>query len=189
MPKLWEDTVEAHREAVRSATIDTAAALVASHGLRGVTMSRIASEAGIGRATLYKYFADVEAILAAWHERHVSAHLAEFHGLAGRDAPISDRLKDVLTAYASRQHEQPSGELAWRLHQSEHVAHAKQHVQSFVAALLREGVEAGEIRDDVAVEEQASFCCHALSAAPEANSKAAVRRLVGLVLDSVSVRD
>lgn len=34
-----------------------------------MTMSRIAEEIGIGRATLYKYFPDVEAILLAWHER------------------------------------------------------------------------------------------------------------------------
>ena len=37
--------------------------MVAAHGLASVTMSRIAEETGIGRATLYKYFSDVEAIL------------------------------------------------------------------------------------------------------------------------------
>ncbi len=35
----------------------------------------LAAETGIGRATLYKYFSDVEAILAAWHARHVARHL------------------------------------------------------------------------------------------------------------------
>jgi len=75
MPKLWDETIEAHRRAVRDATLDTAAALVAERGLRAVTMSQIAEETGIGRATLYKYFPDVEAILVAWHERHISAHL------------------------------------------------------------------------------------------------------------------
>ena len=49
----------------------TTTALVAQHGLHAVTMSRIAEEAGIGRATLYKYFKDVEAILFAWHDRQV----------------------------------------------------------------------------------------------------------------------
>jgi AcrR family transcriptional regulator len=47
----------------RKAILDTTAALVAEGGLLSVTMSRIAEEAGIGRATLYKYFPDVEAIL------------------------------------------------------------------------------------------------------------------------------
>ena len=63
MPKLWSGTLETHRREVRTAVIAATAALVADHGLRGVTMSRIASEAGIGRATLYKYFPDVETIL------------------------------------------------------------------------------------------------------------------------------
>ena len=65
MPKLWTVTIEEHRRAVRDATLDTTAALVAERGLASVPMSRIARDTGIGRATLYKYFPDVEAILAA----------------------------------------------------------------------------------------------------------------------------
>src|SRR5262245_31521975 len=58
VPKLWTETIEAHRRAVRDATLDIAAALAAEHGLASVTMSRIAEETGIGRATLYKYYPD-----------------------------------------------------------------------------------------------------------------------------------
>ena len=83
MPKLWTETIEEHRRAVHGATLDTTAALVAEHGLASVTMSRIAAETGIGRATLYKYFPDVEAILAAWHARHVARHME--HLAAVRD--------------------------------------------------------------------------------------------------------
>jgi len=72
---LWDDTIESHRRAVRDTTLDAAAALVAEHGLASVTMSEIAERTGIGRATLYRYFPDVEAILLAWHERQVSSHL------------------------------------------------------------------------------------------------------------------
>ena len=71
VPKLWSETIESHRSAVREATLDTTAALVAEHGLRSVTMSQIAEQTGIGRATLYKYFPDVDSILVAWHERQV----------------------------------------------------------------------------------------------------------------------
>jgi AcrR family transcriptional regulator len=56
MPKLWNETIEAHRREVRDAILDNTAALVAEHGLLSVTMSQIAEETGIGRATLYKYF-------------------------------------------------------------------------------------------------------------------------------------
>ena len=54
MPKLWTETIDEHRRAVRDATLDATGALVAEHGLASVTMSRIAEETGIGRATLYK---------------------------------------------------------------------------------------------------------------------------------------
>jgi AcrR family transcriptional regulator len=40
-------------------------------------MSDIAEATGIGRATLYKYFLDLETILSAWHQRQVEAHLAD----------------------------------------------------------------------------------------------------------------
>jgi AcrR family transcriptional regulator len=53
VPKLWTDTVDEHRRAVRDATLDATARLVAEHGLASVTMSKIATETGIGRATLY----------------------------------------------------------------------------------------------------------------------------------------
>ena len=52
MPRLWNETIEAHRAAVRDAILESTWALVDEHGLRSVTMSQIAEKAGIGRATL-----------------------------------------------------------------------------------------------------------------------------------------
>jgi AcrR family transcriptional regulator len=59
--------VETHRQEVREAILDATGSLVQSRGLLAVTMSDIAEATGIGRATLYKYFPDVETILSAWH--------------------------------------------------------------------------------------------------------------------------
>ena len=67
VPRLWNETIEAHRRAVRDAILDTTWALVCEYGLRSVPMSQIDGETGIGRATLSKYFPDVEARLPAWH--------------------------------------------------------------------------------------------------------------------------
>ncbi|HZA21251.1 MAG TPA: helix-turn-helix domain-containing protein, partial [Dehalococcoidia bacterium] len=80
--------------------LDTTAALVAEHGLASVTMSQIAEETGIGRATLYKYFSDVEAILVAWHDRQVTGHLAHLVELRNQVGDASERLRTVLEAYA-----------------------------------------------------------------------------------------
>jgi AcrR family transcriptional regulator len=185
MPKLWNDTIEAHRRAVRDATLDTTAALVAEHGLRSVTMSQIAESTGIGRATLYKYFPDVETILLAWHEREVAGHLGQLAEARDQAGDARERLEAVLEAYAlitHQSHGRHDAELAAFLHQDEQVARAQQQLRSMVRDLLAEAAESGDVRADVAPDELASYCLHALAAASSLPSRAAVRRLVTVTL-------
>jgi AcrR family transcriptional regulator len=185
VPRLWDETIEAHRRAVRGATLDTTAALVAEHGLASVTMSQIAAETGIGRATLYKYFPDVEAILVAWHERHVAEHLQQLAQVRDQAGHPGQRLKAVLEAYALIVHQHHGSELAALLHRGAHVARAEHQLRDFVQDLLREGAASGEVRDDVAPEELAGYCLHAVAAARSLPSKAGVHRLVTVVLDGL----
>jgi len=182
MPKLWNDTIETHRREVRDATLDTTAALVAKHGLRSVTMSQIAEETGIGRATLYKYYPDVEAILVAWHERHVTSHLEQLSALRDRTGAASERLKSVLEAYALIRHQRHATELEVLLHRDEHIGRSKQHLIDLIRDLLIDTAKAGEVRNDVAASELASYCTHALAAAGSLPSRAAVNRLVTVTL-------
>lgn len=182
VPKLWNETIEAHRRAVRDAILDTAWVLVAEHGLLSVTMSQIAEEAGIGRATLYKYFPDVEAILLTWHERHVTGHLEHLAELRDQAGDARERLEAVLEAYALIQHKRHANELAALLHRGEHVAQAQQHLTDIIRDLLTEAVETSDIRGDIVPDELASYCLHALAAASSLPSEAAVRRLVTVTL-------
>ncbi len=179
VPKLWTQTIEEHRRAVHDATLDATAALIAEHGLASVTMSQIAEQAGIGRATLYKYFPDIEAILIAWHERQVSGHLEHLARIRDEGGDARERLEAVLEAYAVMTYERPHGtELTAMLHRGEHIDRAQQHLSDFIGDLLADAAKAGDIRDDVAPDELASYCLHALTAASTLPSKAAVRRLV-----------
>jgi len=185
MPKLWNETIEEHRRAVRDATIQTTAALVAEQGLRSVTMSQIAEETGIGRATLYKYFSDVESILHAWHERQVTGHLEYLAQVRDQAGDAGERLEAVLGAYAlisreSQRHH--DNELAAFLHRDQHVARAQQKLHHMIRDLLKEAADTGDVRDDVAPDELASYCIHALAAASRMPSKAGVRRLVEVTL-------
>jgi AcrR family transcriptional regulator len=185
VPKLWNQTIEAHRREVRDAILDTTAALVADHGLRSVTMSQIAEETGIGRATLYKYFSGVEPILLAWHERQISGHLEYLAEVRDQAGDPSERLRAVLEAYALISHERHGhhdSELAAFLHRDHQVARAQHQLRDMIRDLLTEGAKTGELRDDVAPEELASYCLHALTAASSLPSKAAVRRLVTVTL-------
>lgn len=185
VPKLWNETIEAHRREVREAILRTTAALVAEHGLRSVTMSQIAEDTGIERATLYKYFKDVETILLAWHERQIISHLEQLAEIRDQAGDAGGRLEAVLDAYALISHEtrqHHDTELGAFLHRDEHLARARQHLVEMIRDLLAEGAQACDIRDDVAPEELASYCLHALAAAGSLPSTAAVHRLVTITL-------
>jgi AcrR family transcriptional regulator len=155
------------------------------HGLLSVTMSRIAEATGIGRATLYKYFHDPEAILYAWHERQVTDHLAQLTQARDRAARPGERLAAVLEAYAllsRHQHGHHAPDLVALLHRGEHLTGVQQQVHDLVRDLLADAAQAGEVRGDIAPDELALYCLHALTAARSLPSQAAVRRLVTLTL-------
>lgn len=186
MPKLWQNSIDAHRDAVRDAALDATAALVAEHGLPAVTMSRVAQHAGIGRATLYKYFPDIQAVLDAWHQRQVQRHLTVLTQAGDRPGTTSHRLRAVLTAYAEATRHHHGHDLASLLHQGEHVVQAQQHLRALVADLLAEGAAAGEVRGDVSPDELATYCLHALTAAGAVSSAGAAERLVEVTMSGLS---
>jgi AcrR family transcriptional regulator len=189
VPKLWTKTIEAHRREVRGAVLDVTARLVDEHGLRAVTMSQIADEAGVARATLYKYFGDVDEILVAWHDRQIGAHVARLADAGAEPGRPAERLGAVLEAYAeaareSRRHHH--SELAAFLHRDGRVARAQRQVQDMIRDLVAEGAQAGELRDDIPPDELAVYCLNALGAGGSLPSKAAVRRLVSLTMDALT---
>jgi AcrR family transcriptional regulator len=186
VPKLWSETIDAHRHAVREAIIDATAAFVARHGLRAVTMSDVAHEAGIGRATLYKYFSDADAILRAWHDREVRGHVEQLTAARDRADGARERLEAVLDAYArlsNASHAAPhDADLAASLHRDERVASAQRDVRHLLMEVLEAAVATGDVRDDVPPDELAGYCLHALAAASRLRSKAAISRLVEVTI-------
>jgi AcrR family transcriptional regulator len=175
MPRLWNDTIETQPRKVRDAILETTAALVAKHGLRSVTMSQIAEDTGIGRATLYKYFPGVEEILLAWYQRQIAGHL-EYPLWDSRPGErFWERLEAALEAYALISHESHGDhdtELAAFLHRDQHVDRAQRQVHELIRDLLIEDAGRGDVRDDVAADERASYCLHA----PAASSSCRLRR-------------
>ena len=179
MPKLWNDTIETHRREVRNAILDSAWALAVEHVPSAVRMSEVAEKAGIGRATLYKYFPDVEAILAAWHERQINHHLEQLAEIRDKTDDPGRRLRAVLEGYAriqqrrAQHHNQPhGGELASLLHTYERVATAHRQIHCFIRDVLT----------DAKADELANYCLFALTAASTLSSEAALRRLVSVTL-------
>ena len=98
MPRIWADTLDTHRRQVNDAILDATAELIAEHGPLSVAMSAIAERAGIGRATLYKYFPDIESILLAWHARDFAEHLHRLRALSENDDMTLEDLAEFVRA-------------------------------------------------------------------------------------------
>lgn len=186
MPRLWNQTIGEHRRAVNDATLDAFAALMTSRGLASVTMSQVASAAGIGRATLYKYFPDIESILVAWHERQITTHLHLLeHARDAADSPAA-KLQAVLTAFALIQHDHHGTDLpAAFLHDGQHVTHARRQLHALISDLITACQQDGSIPPGIPAGELASYCLHALGAASTMPSQAAVRRLTTTTMNGL----
>jgi AcrR family transcriptional regulator len=181
--------VESHRQEVRGAILDAAGELVASEGLMAVRMSQVAEAAGIGRATLYKYFADVEEVFAAWHARQVGEHLAQLTTLANGPGEPAIRLRSALVAYGricQQRAKHGDDAMSAALHHSREVQQPERQLRDLLADLVAEAAASAAVRSDVPAPELASFCVHALTAAADIGSPARVETLVDLVWASLT---
>jgi AcrR family transcriptional regulator len=188
MPGLWDQSVQTHRRTVHDAVLDATAKLVDRRGLASVTMAGIATEAGIGRATLYKYFSDVDAVLLAWHQRHIADHLEQLATVRDRADGPAQRLHAVVQAYAGLRRHQPRGQIATNLHRGSHVDDAAHQLRAMLANVIADAATAGAARNDVPALELAVFCESALAAATELDTADGVERLVRVALAGLGAR-
>ncbi|MFI6428593.1 TetR/AcrR family transcriptional regulator [Promicromonospora sp. NPDC050880] len=188
MPKLWEESIDEHRRSVRDAITKAAWRLAEEHGPLSLTMSQVAGAAGIGRATLYKYFTDIESILVAHHARHVKDHLRALEDLSGGSKAPGARLVAVAEEYASicfhrRRH--ASADIGALVHRGPEVADAERRLHGVFADLIAQSAADGLVRTDLGPEELAAYCRRALDAAGEMRDLEGVARLTRVVLDGL----
>jgi AcrR family transcriptional regulator len=185
---LWEESIDGHRRAVREAITAAAWHFAEQHGPLALTMSQVAKAAGIGRATLYKYFTDVESILIAHHAQHVEGHLQALDELRRGPGPVGSRLVAVVRAYAAicfHRARHSSIDVSALVHRGPVVADAEDRLRGVFAQLIEEAVAEGLVREDVSSVELAEYCLHALAAAGEAADPDRVERLIRVVLDGL----
>jgi AcrR family transcriptional regulator len=188
VPKLWRETIGEHQEQVRGAILDAAEELAVSHGPLSLTMSKVAEATGIGRATLYKYFADVEAIMQAWHERHLRSHVEQMSRIADGPGDAFTLLEAVLLEYATALSHSHQGDLGAVLHRHAGMADAQRQLTDLLERLIAAAVRDGSVRSDVPVRELAAYCLHALAASRHRRRPGAARRLVDVTLDGLAGR-
>jgi hypothetical protein len=99
-----------------------------------------------------------------------------------------DRLEELGRSYAhicQMRERHGAEDLGRLLHRGDRVGQAEQQLHDLFQDLLSEAGAAGDVRDDVPVDELASYFVHALAAASGLTTEAAVRRLVDVTLDAV----
>ncbi|TDD89615.1 TetR/AcrR family transcriptional regulator [Actinomadura darangshiensis] len=196
--QIWPEMMESARQQLALHIGRTALGLVSERGLGGTTMSQLAKSAGVARATLYKYFPDVETAVVSY----ISAEVRRFQDeLAAQLARESDPRR-AIDLYIDRQVDYLDGAEhrdAGRLESAglSPAAHADlaghlASMRGMLAELLTAGVAAGALRPDLDVEVQTTLLLNLMNGARAALAgeqitsgrvKAAVKDLVhrGLV--------
>lgn len=184
MQGSWDNTVDGHRHAQREAIAAAAWGLAQEHGLFAVTMTQVAEAAKVSRPTLYKYFPDVESMLAAHHRRHVAAHVSELAAILDGPGSKGEHLERLVRAYAEICHRRARhGDVD--VDKLVHSAFELDAAESALVELFTRAIrDAGATGTGLAPPALAAYCVRALAAAADL-PHGKVAALARLVLDSL----
>jgi AcrR family transcriptional regulator len=169
-PDVWGGSLSAHRARQAEHIAHVAMGIIATDGIAGLSMSALAEGAGISRQTLYKYFPDIDAVLAAL----ATVGSAGIDELAARiEAQAGPRLGlrlfvAAMVESAAAGHPSPAALTAAlpadaRAAMREHEMEAEQ----LVVKLLRRGRDEGSFRADLDPELDGLIVYRAILAAHE----------------------
>ncbi|MEW5727917.1 MAG: TetR/AcrR family transcriptional regulator [Pseudomonadota bacterium] len=184
------------KDATYNAVVDVALRLFERDGFDGVTMERIAAEADVAKATLYRYFPVKEAILAAFVRRETARRRPDIEALIAAEPDTRRRLvvlyrcmaewfaanRTYLSRYITYRLASPGGYVPREEERSGFHHH--------LALVLAAGQRDGDVRADRPVNELAGAlgCLHLAAilrwlAEPESDLVATVEPMVSLFLE------
>jgi AcrR family transcriptional regulator len=144
--------------------------LLAEHGLAGVTMSAIASRAGIARQTLYNHFPDVDSIVAAAMAQHHHDDLQALDAMLATIPTATGRL-EYLVRHASVTAAEHGALPALHQGLSPSAQHAARQYDEQIRAMIRgalaRGRQTGELAPTIDPDLHAVLVHHLVDAAAE----------------------
>ncbi|MCP3994675.1 MAG: TetR/AcrR family transcriptional regulator [bacterium] len=150
MPKINAATIDEHKEQTRKALLDAAADSFVANGLGATSIGTLADEAGIARTTVYEYFPNKEAVLAALIDERLPPVVDQIvDGLP--DTSPANRLSEILRRSFTMVRNYPveatllfrvSRELPKR--QRDNAWSVFDRIRLEMVRLCREGIESGE---------------------------------------------
>ena len=96
------DSVSARLADNRRAILNAARDLVAEGGFAAAQMTEVARKAGVATGTLYRYFPSKEELCRQVFREVSAREMNVLASIAAEDRPAADRLRDVLTTFATR---------------------------------------------------------------------------------------
>mgnify|MGYP000262360395 CR=1 FL=1 len=96
------DSVSARLADNRRAILNAARDLVAEGGFAAAQMTEVARKAGVATGTLYRYFPSKEKLCQQVFHEVSAREMSVLISIAAEDRPVADRLRDVLTTFATR---------------------------------------------------------------------------------------
>ncbi|MFI9560648.1 TetR/AcrR family transcriptional regulator [Nonomuraea endophytica] len=96
MPRISAATIGEHRAQTQDRILQAVSRLSRVHGIDTISMTDVASEAGITRTVLYNYYPDKAALLLAFTERVTQYFLDSYEHDLPADASPADRLRAFI---------------------------------------------------------------------------------------------
>ncbi|GLU47654.1 TetR/AcrR family transcriptional regulator [Nocardiopsis ansamitocini] len=161
MPKISAPTIAAHRAQVRERILDAVASLTRDQGIDEISMTDVASAAGITRTALYNYFPDKPALLLAFTEQVTVNFMRRCEADLPAGASAARRLAGFVRFQLEGIIEHPhpaAAELGASLgpHAYQALADHVAPMQRLLVEIVREGTDSKEF-DEVALEPTAKL--------------------------------
>jgi AcrR family transcriptional regulator len=136
--------------------LDSLQKLLENKKLQTISVSEIAQTAGIGKGSIYYYFPSKDAILEALVERNYEKPLTTAKSLSSqteippftRMAMIFQACRNASTEYLKSGQESDVGAAEKALLHQKYMNHLISEFRPVLAEIIRQGIDAGEIRFD-----------------------------------------
>jgi AcrR family transcriptional regulator len=172
----WGADLPADEQQARDRLLDAAEACYAERGLSHTKMTHIALKAGVHRTTVYSYFPNRDAVLAACFVRAVGVVLDAAEPCWDADAPFVDRLINAALLGLEAARKSPAMRILIgddALPQTVHATHESELWRTRLHEALGERIavaaDAGDVRTDVSPDTMARWVtriCFSLVAEP-----------------------
>lgn len=154
------------RDRITIATME----LIADHGMADVTMSAIATQAGVARQTLYNHFPDVESIVVAAYAHHHAENIAQLQRiLATAPDPAAKLVQFIRHQVAVAAHSHHGALMDAGLSPSAQQRVHEQHAEmvELLHDILVSGSVAGVFRSDLDAAATATLVLHMVGGAAD----------------------